>query len=88
MRNVTVAATQMACTWDREETLSRAAFWAFTGKHIFLILCYMRKNFILHRETPDFVHGKRSLAPLASASAGINGFRRQPGEWHCRGRSF
>ena len=25
MRNVTVAATQMACTWDREETLERAA---------------------------------------------------------------
>ena len=26
MRNETVAATQMACTWDREETLSRAAY--------------------------------------------------------------
>lgn len=25
MRNVTVAATQMACTWDREETLEQAA---------------------------------------------------------------
>lgn len=24
MRKVTVAATQMACTWDREETLNRA----------------------------------------------------------------
>lgn len=84
MRNVTVAATQMACTWDREETLSRAADLVEEAAQKGANIVLLQELF----ETPDFVYGKRSLAPLASASAGINGSRRQPEEWHCRGRSF
>ena len=52
-----------------------------SGRHISRTIIFIRKNFILHRETPDLPYGIQDMAGLGSGSAGISGSRRRPDAW-------
>ena len=55
---------------------------SFYEKEVNNLYNFIRKNFILHLEIPDFVSFKPDLAQLELESAGISGFRKLQEAWH------